>query len=132
MRAPNIDIFDPDLYVAGVPHDAFRVLRAEAHVYRHAEPDGVGFWAITKYHDIVSISKDPGTFSSWPRPDSKFSARRLSRRLPETRLWSDSAGSPRASPSRPRSPASSRTGSGKASRPETATCSCSRRAASPE
>ena len=66
MASRNIDIFDPDLYVQGVPHDAFRVLRAERPVSFHAEPpDGVGFWAITKYADIVSISKDPATFSSW-------------------------------------------------------------------
>jgi cholest-4-en-3-one 26-monooxygenase len=60
------DIFDPEIYVAGVPHDAFRVLRAERPVSFHAEPpDGKGFWAITKYADVVTISKDPGTFSSW-------------------------------------------------------------------
>ncbi len=65
MPAGNIDIYDPDLYVTGVPHDAFRVLRSEEPVYFHPEPGGPGFWAITKYQDVVSISKDPGTFSSW-------------------------------------------------------------------
>jgi len=60
----SIDIFDPDVYVRGVPHDQFRVLRAEAPVHFHAEPGGPGFWAVTKYHDIVAISKNPGTFSS--------------------------------------------------------------------
>lgn len=66
MAARNLDIFDPDIYVAGVPHEAFRVLRAEKPVSFQAEPpDGVGFWAVTKYEDVVAISKDPGTFSSW-------------------------------------------------------------------
>ncbi len=66
MGTRNLDIFDPDIYVAGVPHDAFHVLRTERPVSFHAEPpDGVGFWAITKYSDIVAISKDPATFSSW-------------------------------------------------------------------
>lgn len=66
MGTKNLDIFDPDIYAEGVPHDAFRVLRAEKPVSFHAEPpDGVGFWAVTKYSDIVAISKDPGTFSSW-------------------------------------------------------------------
>ncbi len=60
------DIYDPEIYVAGVPHDAFRVLRAEQPVSFHPEPDGgPGFWAITKYSDVVNISKDPGTFSSY-------------------------------------------------------------------
>jgi cholest-4-en-3-one 26-monooxygenase len=61
----DMDIFDPDLYVKGVPHEAFRRLRAEAPVYWHGEPGGRGFWAVTRYDDVVSISKDPGTFSSW-------------------------------------------------------------------
>jgi cholest-4-en-3-one 26-monooxygenase len=62
----SIDIFDPDIYVQGVPHDAFRVLRAERPVsFQEEPPDGVGFWAVTKYHDIVAISKDPHTFSSY-------------------------------------------------------------------
>ncbi len=66
MGTKNLDIFDPDIYVAGVPHEAFRVLRAEKPVSFQAEPpDGLGFWAVTKYSDIVAISKDPGTYSSW-------------------------------------------------------------------
>jgi cholest-4-en-3-one 26-monooxygenase len=65
MAGANVEIFDPDIYVTGVPHEAFRVLRAEAPVYFHPEPGGKGFWAITKYQDVVQISKDPGTFSSW-------------------------------------------------------------------
>ena len=60
-----MDIFDPDIYVAGVPHEAFRVLRAEDPVHWHDEPGGRGFWAVTKYHDLVAISKDPHTFSSY-------------------------------------------------------------------
>jgi cholest-4-en-3-one 26-monooxygenase len=65
MAVANVDIYDPDIYVTGVPHEAFRVLRAEAPVYFHPEPGGRGFWAITKYADVVTISKDPATFSSW-------------------------------------------------------------------
>jgi cholest-4-en-3-one 26-monooxygenase len=66
MGTKNLDIFDPDIYAAGVPHEAFRVLRAEKPVSFQAEPpDGRGFWAVTKHADIVAISKDPGTFSSY-------------------------------------------------------------------
>jgi cholest-4-en-3-one 26-monooxygenase len=61
-----IDIFDPDVYVHGVPHDAFRALRAEHPVsFQPEPPDGVGFWAVTKYQDIVTVSKDPHAFSSY-------------------------------------------------------------------
>jgi cholest-4-en-3-one 26-monooxygenase len=64
MRLAEIDLYSPEVFVRGVPHDAFRLLRAEAPVYFHAEPGGRGFYAITKYDDIVAISKDPHTFSS--------------------------------------------------------------------
>ncbi len=60
-----IDIHDPDVYVRGVPHEAFGRLRAEAPVYFHPEPGGPGFWAVTKYQDVVTVSRDPGRFSSY-------------------------------------------------------------------
>lgn len=60
----DVDIYDPDIYVRGVPHEAFRLLRREAPVFRHREPNGPGFWAITKYDDLVRISLDSATFSS--------------------------------------------------------------------
>jgi len=60
----QIDVLDPDIYVQGVPHDAFRRLRAEAPVYFHPESDGRGFWAVTRYDDVIAVSKDPLRFSS--------------------------------------------------------------------
>ncbi len=60
----GVDILDPDIYVRGVPHDTFRLLRREAPVYWHPEPGGGGFWAITKYDDVVAVSMDPATYSS--------------------------------------------------------------------
>jgi cholest-4-en-3-one 26-monooxygenase len=61
----EFDVYDPGIYAEGVPHETFTKMRAEAPVYWHAEPDGGrGFWAVTKYDDLVRISKDPGTFSS--------------------------------------------------------------------
>jgi cholest-4-en-3-one 26-monooxygenase len=65
MRLADIELFNPDVFVRGVPHEAFRFLRAEAPVFRHEEPKGRGYWAVTKYEDVVAISKDPGRFSSW-------------------------------------------------------------------
>ena len=60
----DINVHDPDTYVAGIPYEQFRWLRAHSPVHWHAEPKGRGFWAITKYSDIVAISRDPHTFSS--------------------------------------------------------------------
>lgn len=61
----DIDVYDIDTYVSGIPHDRFKRLRAECPVYFNKEPGGRGFWAVTKYADVVSISKDPRTYSSF-------------------------------------------------------------------
>jgi cholest-4-en-3-one 26-monooxygenase len=65
MRAPEFDLYSPDTWRNGVPHDALAWLRREDPVHFHKEPEGPGFWAITKHADIIRISKDPKTFSSW-------------------------------------------------------------------
>jgi cholest-4-en-3-one 26-monooxygenase len=64
MRLADVDLHNPDTFVAGVPHQAFRVMRKEAPVHFHKEAGGVGFWCVTKYEDVVTVSKDPHTFSS--------------------------------------------------------------------
>jgi cholest-4-en-3-one 26-monooxygenase len=64
MKLADVDLCNLDVFVTGVPHDAFTQLRAEAPVFRHREPNGPGFWAVTKYEDVVKVSKNPATFSS--------------------------------------------------------------------
>ncbi len=64
MRLSDVNLTDPDIFQQGTPHDMFRVLRREAPVFWHEEPDGPGFWAITRYHDLKWVSKNPGLFSS--------------------------------------------------------------------
>src|SRR5580700_116932 len=64
MRLADVQLHDPDVFVRGVPHDDLRLLRAEAPMHFHAEPDGPGFWVVTKYEDVVTVGKDPGRFSS--------------------------------------------------------------------
>jgi cholest-4-en-3-one 26-monooxygenase len=64
MTLQDIDILNPDLYVLDVPHSSFELLRREAPVFWHKEPDGPGFWAITKHDDVVAVLKDAATFSS--------------------------------------------------------------------
>jgi cholest-4-en-3-one 26-monooxygenase len=60
----DVDLFDPDAYLQGVPHDAFAKLRREAPVYRHPRAGLPPFWAVTRYHDAVKVSRDWATFSS--------------------------------------------------------------------
>lgn len=62
MKGP--DLKDPDLYVDRVPHDVFAQLRREQPVYWNPETDGAGFWAVTRFADIVAVSRQPDLFSS--------------------------------------------------------------------
>jgi len=64
MDFNDIDLLDRDRFTQGVPHEWFTYLRANAPVYRHPEPDGPGFWVITKYDDVVAVGRDGATFSS--------------------------------------------------------------------
>jgi cytochrome P450 len=64
-ESPKIDLVDPRRYeTEGQPHDLFRWLRRHDPVYRHAEPDGPGWWAVTRYRDVEAVSRDPATYSS--------------------------------------------------------------------
>jgi cytochrome P450 len=65
VRPEQIDLANPDTFVEGVPHEAFRWLRAHAPVCRFPEPDGPGFWAVTRHPDVIHVSRNPGLFSSW-------------------------------------------------------------------
>ena len=58
------DLKDPALFASGAPHADFAQLRHEDPVHWNAEPDGPGFWAVTRYADIVAVSTDPATYSS--------------------------------------------------------------------
>jgi cholest-4-en-3-one 26-monooxygenase len=64
MDLSHVDLTDADLFQQGTPHHLFKLLRQEAPVYWHPEADGPGFWAVTKYHDLKWVSKNPGLFSS--------------------------------------------------------------------
>ena len=60
----DIDLSDHDAFRDAVPHEWFRRLRAEAPVFFNPEPDGPGFYAVTRYHDIRTVHRDTETFSS--------------------------------------------------------------------
>ncbi|MEI6231363.1 MAG: cytochrome P450, partial [Actinomycetes bacterium] len=67
-NSPGIDLSNIDLlantWSREAPHDQFDLLRKSAPVFWHDEPNGSGFWAITKHADVKKISRDPRTFSS--------------------------------------------------------------------
>src|SRR3954451_19065910 len=65
------DVFDPRVYAGGIPHDTFRRMRDEVPVCWQDEhavgswPAGPGFWAVTRYADVVAVLRDSRTYSSW-------------------------------------------------------------------
>ncbi len=64
----QIDLVSPETFArSGHPWDQYAWLRANDPVYWHPEPDGPGFWAITKHDDIRTISRTPRTFSSFEK-----------------------------------------------------------------
>ncbi len=67
MKTSEIDLFDLDLFADGPPHELFQRLRDESPVCFLPEPDGPGFWAVTRYEDVVAVSRDATTFTSAPR-----------------------------------------------------------------
>ena len=85
LTLDQIDLFDPDLYVPGIPHDHFSLLRAQAPVFRHPDPERPeGHWAITRHADVVFVSRNPEIFSSeretcflWDMPEDVMAQQRL-------------------------------------------------------
>lgn len=59
-----IDLYDPDGYVAGPPHETFTRLRAEDPVHWQDMPDGTGYWAVLRYDDVVTVARDAQTYSA--------------------------------------------------------------------
>ncbi|MGZ4130692.1 MAG: cytochrome P450 [Actinomycetota bacterium] len=56
---------NPDSYVERVPYEWFYELRRRAPVSWHEEPSpNRGFWAVTRYDDLVRVHMDWETFSS--------------------------------------------------------------------
>jgi len=82
----DIDLSDKDAYQRGVPHEWFTRMRREAPVVWHDLPDGegTGFWAITRYDDVVMVNRDNALFSShegcvfmWDLPPDQLEQQRM-------------------------------------------------------
>ncbi len=71
MATPNLDTLDiisPDHYQQhGYPHEEWAQLRREAPIYWYTRTPGVPFWAVTKYQDIITVSKQPRRLLNSPR-----------------------------------------------------------------
>jgi cytochrome P450 len=54
----DIDLSDPELYAIGDPHAVWSRLREHAPVFFQQHGYGPGFWAITRYADVLALSSD--------------------------------------------------------------------------
>ena len=63
-RLDDVDLTDLDAWERGVPYAWLTLLRHEAPLFWQEEENGRGFWAFTRYDDIVEMSKDWETYSS--------------------------------------------------------------------
>lgn len=61
----DIALDDPASFAAGHPHHQYAWLRRQHPVWFHPEKEGQGFWAVTSYADVVTVSRNPETYSSW-------------------------------------------------------------------
>jgi cytochrome P450 len=70
-----IDLTDLDRFTCGFPDDVFTRLRREAPVWWHPPtehtPDGVGFWVVSRYADIMAVAADAELFSSEGVPEAE-------------------------------------------------------------
>jgi cytochrome P450 len=61
----RMNLANPDSYVERIPFEWFDELRRDAPVVWHPEPPpNHGFWAVTRYDDLVAIHMDWQTYSS--------------------------------------------------------------------
>ncbi|GAA4724518.1 cytochrome P450 [Phytohabitans rumicis] len=75
MAEPRIpegfDFTDPDILVHGVPHEQFAELRRAAPVWWNPQVRGSagfdddGYWVVTRHADVMAVSRDSETYSSW-------------------------------------------------------------------
>ena len=75
MQLSDIDLTDMDRFQDAFPHEWFTFLRREAPVWFHPPTDTEGnergFWVVTKYEDVLAVSRDWQTFSSEKAPGAE-------------------------------------------------------------
>jgi cytochrome P450 len=54
----EVDLLDSAIFASERDHDVFRLLRDRSPVFWNPEPDGPGFWSLTRYGDVAAASRD--------------------------------------------------------------------------
>jgi len=94
LHPGDLDLSDPDLFLErrGPPHDYLQVLRREAPVFwnppapvrKTVTPIAHGYWVLSKYADVIHVSRHPKLFSSseggpylWDMDEAGLAGQRL-------------------------------------------------------
>jgi cytochrome P450 len=64
MKLDEIDLTNPDIFLYGDPHSAWKVMREEDPVHWTEKEGKRGYWSVTRYADALAVYRDPATFSS--------------------------------------------------------------------
>jgi cytochrome P450 len=62
--ATIVDLYDPDAFLEGPPHEALAELRRTSPVHWQDIPGQPGFWAVLTHADVVHVSRNPNLFSA--------------------------------------------------------------------
>lgn len=60
--ATQVDLMDLAPFIEGEEHANFRTLRESDPLHWNDEPNGPGFWSLTRYADVITAIDDPATF----------------------------------------------------------------------
>src|SRR5262249_51105099 len=64
LNVTLVDLYDPDLYLAGPPHELFAELRRTQPVYFQEMAGEPGYWMVLKHADVVHVAREPELFSA--------------------------------------------------------------------
>lgn len=60
-----LDLLDPDNFVERMPYEELDRIRDSGALHWYDEGGGAGFWVVTRYQDVVHVSRRPELFSSY-------------------------------------------------------------------
>ncbi|MEM7100672.1 MAG: cytochrome P450 [Pseudomonadota bacterium] len=62
----HVDLLDPATFAKGHPVAVYRWLQDNDPLHWHEEPDGPGFWVVTRHEDVSAVGRQSNLYSSEP------------------------------------------------------------------
>ena len=64
MPQREVDLMDLSPFEQGTDSEVFGVLREHDPLHWNDEPDGPGFWSVTRYNDVKAVASDYEAFTA--------------------------------------------------------------------